>query len=301
MNSSRPVSEPPMTTELRDAVESSTAGSAFALVDGALLRDMPDAVRRIWPASRARSLLTGSTGRGAAEAGPLLFEISRPELANALPATLLDAATGRSAGSFIVSRLPLGELAIRLMRFADVKLADNTTMVMRFFDPRVLPFWLEIVRPRHSVLLAETVSRWIYWDARQAVTVERFEEPGPEATDERLPLRISEAEEQRLLDACYPFTLIERFRSEDPDALARVPVIERQAFFSAQIERARAHSIESNVDIEVYCGLAIQFGEHFDERPAMRPAFERTANGSNLAAALATLADADWASMKGTP
>ena len=77
--------------------------------------------------------------------------------------------------------------------------------------------------------------------------------------------------------------------------------IDRHAFFSEQIERARAHDIEANSDIEVYCGLAIQFGERFDQNPAMRPVFEQKTKGTTLPEALAMLASVDWASMKGSP
>lgn len=295
-----PRSESPLGHALASAVASEETRHAFALVDGAILRDLPVRARQRWPASKARSLLTGATGTGAAEAGPLLFPLSKQEVQDGLPDTLLDATTGRHAGSFLLSALDLNALAARLSPFVDVKMADDSTMVMRFFDPRVLPFWLVLAQAAFSRHLAGTLSRWFYWDAQLALKAVPFTAPGGAAADAGFPLRITSAQEQQLLEACHPYTLIERFRVEDPAALAKVPVTERYAFFQTQIERARGHGIEATGELEAYCSLAIDLGPLFDEHEVMRTPWRDVKAGAKLADALASVGNADWSRVRGT-
>jgi len=298
---SKPPSE--LVLALRTALVAAAPDSApvhlFALVDGALLLDLPKRAQQAWPASQALSLLTGATGAGAAEVGPLLFALSQEQVDAGLPDTLLDVKTGRSAGSFLVSSQSLSGLATCLARFVDVKLDDDSTMVMRFFDPRVLPFWLDMVQPGYTAHLAASASSWLYWDAQLAlcsVGLHASNTPGAAAT---FPVRVSPEAEQKLLDDCYPFTLIERFRKEDANALERVPVKDRYTFFRDQLARARGHGVQSNGEIEAYCGLALELGPRFDEDSAMRPVLLKVKAGEKLLEALASVEDDDWARLKG--
>jgi len=295
-----PRSEFKLGHSLHSALGGVETSNTFALVDGAILRELPARTRQRWPASKARSLLTGATGAGAAEVGPLLFQLSRQDLEAGLPATLLDEKTGRNAGTILLSELELNELSSRLTPLVDVQLADESAMFMRFFDPRVFPFWLALVQAAFSNHLAGMLSRWIYWDAQQTLKVVRFDTHAHERVDASFPLRITSLQEQQLLDACYPFALIERFRLEDPAALAKVPVVERYAFFQDQIERARGHGIEANGELEVYCGLAIELGPLFDEHEALRAPLREVKAGTKLADALAAVGNADWSRMRGT-
>ncbi len=290
---------PTLSEVLGSAAEGAPTCNVFALVDGALLRDLPERAQRVWPVSKARSLLTGGTGAGAAEVGPLLFPVSQKDIRVGLPATLLDNESGRCAGSFLISNLALNDIADQLTLFVDVKLADASTMVMRFFDPRVLPFWLKLVRQTHSSQLAAALESWIFWDAQENLSVERFEKHLTPSKENNFPLHIGELQEQHLINSCYPFTLIERFRLQDPSELIRIPVVERYEFFKDQVNRARAYGIETSGDIEVYCGLAIELGTRFDQDEVLGSLLLRVKEGTKFADLLAVVSDLDWSRIKG--
>jgi len=288
-----------LSAALHQAAAGATSARLFALVDGALLREFPKRVQQLWRAENALSLLTGATGMGAAAVGPLLFELSPDQMAAGRPATLLDMKTGRSAGSFLASGQRLNELAAVLAQYVDVKLDDGSTMVMRFFDPRVLPFWLNILQPDHSAHLASAVSRWLYWDAQLALRAVDLNSRNASEAAATFPVQLSSGAEQKLLDNCYPFTVIERFRVEDAAALAQVPLKDRYDFFRDQLSRAAGHGIQGAGEVEAYCGLAIEFGPHFDEDQAIRSTLLKVKAGEKLLEALAEVEDADWARLKG--
>lgn len=287
-----------ITQALREAMTLSQQ-RCFALVDGAQLLDLPERVQRQWPATNAISLLTGAIGNGASEVGPLLFELSSEQMKSGLPSSLLDVVSARSVGSFLISTTSVSALAGHLSSYVDVTLDDHSAMVMRFFDPRVLPFWLDLVQPRYAPHLGAVVSSWFYWD--QALAVRKVSFPSQmTGKDTEFPVRISSNDEQTLLDRCYPFTLIERFRVEDEAALAKIPAHQRYDFFRDQVARANGHGIRSNGEIEAYCSLAIASGPRFDEDADVKIALAKLKEGMPLLKALELVDGEVWIRMRGS-
>jgi hypothetical protein len=282
---------------LREALTRAGACNVFALVDGALLRNLSTRAQRRWSAKNARSLLTGGTGSGAAESGPLLFQLSPQDLEHDLPISLVDEASGHNAGSILFSRLDLYTLAARLSPFVDVELSDGATMVMRFFDPRVLPVWLDLALKVFSRHLSGTASNWLYWDDRLELNNCEIHQNDNQA-DEYFPLKLTANQEQQFLEECYPFTLIERFRQEDPGALASISVADRYHFFRTQIARAESNGFTGSSDIEIYCGLAIDMGPRFDENDIFSEPLLKAKAGAKLADILSSLSNDDWARLR---
>ncbi|RZI83377.1 MAG: DUF4123 domain-containing protein [Rubrivivax sp.] len=283
--------------QLSQAVQSDPSAKLFALVDGALLLDLPKKCQQRWRASHGVSLLTGARGHGAAEVGPLLYELPSQPMNSDLCSSLLDLTSGKSAGSFIVSRLNLNDLAVSLARFVDVTLSDQSTMVMRFFDPRVLPFWFQAIKPRYQFALAECIAHWFHWDHRQVFENIPLTTAAQANEFASFPTHLSAAEEAQLMSACYPFTLIERFRIEDSAALSKVPVHRQYEFFSGQIDRAAGHGITDHLDLEIYCTFGLEVGERFDEHVAILPALSMVKSGERFSKAMSTL-DIDWNQLK---
>jgi hypothetical protein len=292
---------PKLNDALKQALKASEHHCVYALVDGALLLDLPKAARLRWLPSRGLSLLNGSMGHGVLEVGPLLYELSDSQINSNLPESLLDATSGRAAGSFIVSNQKLGDLAAYLSRFVDVQLEDRSTMIMRFFDPRILQFWLNVIKPNYITHLAEVLSKWVYWDASLSIAMASFERasPGNGISGKGFPIKLSVAEEECLMEASYPFTMIERFRAEDPVALEKIPAEDRYGFFQGQMNRARHHGIQSFSEMEIYCGLSIAMGPRFDEDRAIGPALLHLKNGKSLIEALVSVEDEVWVRLRG--
>jgi Domain of unknown function (DUF4123) len=269
----------------------------FALIDGAILRELPKTQRKHWPTHQATSLLVRASA-DAAEVGPLLFGLTPTQLHTQLADTLLDTKTGRIAGSFITTRANTPELVEQLTRFVDVTLDDGSEMVMRYFDARVFPFWLEVLTPPYRAHAASVVNQWLYWGSDLQVKTISFTQ-APQHKEPDWPMQISVQQENALMTACEPFTMIERFRTQDGAALSKVAPEQRYAFFREQLERAQRHGLSGQSDLEAYCSIALDCGPKFDEHPAIKAALAHMKTGQTFSKALSAVNDADWKLLRG--
>jgi hypothetical protein len=285
-------------TALLTPLPENTAYRVFALVDGALLTNLPKPQQRRWVAARAHSLLLRA-GKDAIEVGPLLFELNTADLESGQPATLFDEATGKMAGSFIISHADTAELVQRLTALVNIKLADNSEMIMRYFDPRVLPFWLEMLTNEYRHYLSEVLDKWLFIDSSWTPQTTAFEPAVTLPASPELPMRLSGEQEQSLILACTPHTMVARLRVEDAAALSTIPVAQQYAFLQEQIARAETHGVTGQSDVESYCGMAIELGSNFDENQTIKTALVEIKNGKSFIEVMATLTSVDWQRIKG--
>lgn len=270
----------------------------FVLIDGALLGDLPSSVRRFWSSRTGQSLLAAASDEVGA-VGPLLYFIDAPEHKECLPALLCDLNTGRISGSVILSDREPVELARRLSALVDVRLSDETDMVMRFFDPRVLPFWMGLLTPAYRRHIGSAVVSWFFWTHDFDIQTVQFGREAQTQPPLELPMRLNLDAENALLNACFPFTMIERIRAEDSSALQRLGVSQRYAFFQQQIARAQDHGLSAQGELEAYCCTAIEFGAAFDEDRQVRSALAGIKRGQTFDEAIATLTNDDWQRVRG--
>ena len=292
----------PMAAQAADvlqAVLSSQAGlRAYVLVDGALLDTLPDDEKASWPAFVAASLLDNADD-DARRVGPLLFEWQPADDS----ADAVDVTDPRSipwsAASVLVSPLTLAQLAAHLAPMVDVQLEQmESAMLMRFFDPRVLPFWLDMLPPAHRAYLAQGVRHWIHRDTELQLRTADVTAPANVARAAEFPLQLPQAQEDDLLAACYPYTMIERLRAEKPALLASLPAAQHYGFVREQLERCQAHGAESAASLLIYCELALRYGGRFDEHPEMAAVFDAVAQGQDFPQALALVPAEGWQRMQ---
>ncbi|WP_319001526.1 DUF4123 domain-containing protein [Burkholderia sp. AU31624] len=283
---------------LQAALSSQDGLRAYVLVDGALLNALPDEEKASWPAFVGASLLDNADDE-ARIVGPLLFEWQ--------PADDRADAVGETgprhipwqAASVLVSPLTLAQLAAHLAPMVDVQLEQmESAMLMRFFDPRVLPFWLEILPAAHRAHLAQGVRHWIHLDTELQIRTAEIAAPANVRQAAEFPLQLSQAQEDDLLAACYPYTMIERLRAEKPALLASLPAAQHYGFVRDQLARCRAHGTESAVSLLIYCELALRYGPRFDEHPAMAAVFDAVAQGQDFPQALGLVPAEGWQQMR---
>ncbi|VWB84253.1 DUF4123 domain-containing protein [Burkholderia lata] len=284
---------------LQAALSSQDGLRAYVLIDGALLATLPDEERASWPAFVAASLLDNADD-DARIVGPLLFEW-QPAGDSADAADDTDPRDiPWPAASVLVSQLTLAQLAAHLAPMVDVQLEQmEDAMLMRFFDPRVLPFWLDMLPAAHRAYLAQGVRHWIHLDAELTIRTTNITAPANVKQVAEFPLQLSQAQEDDLLAACYPYTLIERLRTEKPALLASLPAAQHYGFVRDQLARCQAHGAESAVSLLIYCELALRYGPRFDEHPAMAAVFDAVAQGEDFPQALALVPAEGWQQMQG--
>ncbi|MET3822120.1 hypothetical protein ACVK00_001019 [Burkholderia sp. PvR073] len=292
----------PMAAQAADALQAVLSSQdglrAYVLVDGALLDTLPDDEKAPWPAFVAASLLDNADD-DARRVGPLLFEWQ--------PADDRADAEGETdprsipwpAASVLVSPLTLAQLAAHLAPMVDVQLEQmESAMLMRFFDPRVLPFWLDMLPAAHRAYLAQGVRHWIHRDTELQIRMADIAAPAHVARAAEFPLQLSQAQEDGLLAACYPYTMIERLRAEKPALLASLPAARHYGFVREQLERCQAHGAESAASLLIYCELALRYGGRFDEHPEMAAVFDAVAQGQDFPQALALVPAEGWQRMQ---
>ncbi|MDW9247612.1 DUF4123 domain-containing protein [Burkholderia cepacia] len=284
---------------LQAALSSQDGLRVYVLIDGALLDTLPDDDKASWPAFVAASLLDDAADDEARIVGPLLFEWQP----GADGADAADAIEPRSipwpAASVLVSPLSLERLAAHLAPMVDVQLEQmESVMLMRFFDPRVLPFWLDMLPAAHRAYLAQGVRHWIHRDTSLQLRTPDIAAPANVRQAAEFPLQLTQAQEDDLLAACYPYTMLERLRTEKPALLASLPPAQHYGFVRDQLARCRAHGADSAASLLIYCELALRYGARFDEDPAMAAVFDAVAQGQAFPEALALVPAEDWRRMQ---
>lgn len=258
---------------------------AYALVDGAMLQLMPTQSRKTWPAERAVSLFDGVTHDEVMHVGPLLFPLSTGAYRHQKIRCLADQLSGRSCGSIILTPLDLTALSTELRKYIDVRLEGGVSMIMRFYDSRVLPYWWKTLPLAHRIFLSRTCTQWLYWDEKLRPTKLALEKSDKIHTPE-FPISLTQGQEDCLLTSMQPHMLIERFRGEDPALLATIPAPERYELFQMQIKNAVAHGISAPEDFEIYCYLALRHGAQFDTQAEFKSVLKLKAEGASWADAL---------------
>ncbi|WP_175681817.1 DUF4123 domain-containing protein [Burkholderia cenocepacia] len=286
---------------LQAALSSQDGLRAYVLIDGALLDTLPDDDKAAWPAFVAASLLGDDTDDDARVVGPLLFEWQ--PAADSAAAEAADAIEPPGipwpAASVLVSPLSLERLAAHLAPMVDVQLEQmESVMLMRFFDPRVLPFWLDMLPAAHRAYLAQGVRHWIHRDTALQLRTADIAAPANVRQAAEFPLQLTQAQEDDLLAACYPYTMLERLRVEKPALLASLPAAQHYGFVRDQLARCQAHGAESAASLLIYCELALRYGARFDEDPAMAAVFDAVAQGEAFPDALARVPAEDWRRMQ---
>ncbi|KVL22128.1 DUF4123 domain-containing protein [Burkholderia cepacia] len=284
---------------LQAALSSQDGLRAYVLIDGALLDTLPDDDKASWPAFVAASLLDDAADDEARIVGPLLFEwqpgADGADVANAIEPRSIP----WPAASVLVSPLSLERLAAHLAPMVDVQLEQmESVMLMRFFDPRVLPFWLDMLPAAHRAYLAQGVRHWIHRDTSLQLRTADIAAPADVRQAAEFPLQLTQAQEDDLLAACYPYTMLERLRTEKPALLASLPPAQHYGFVRDQLARCRAHGADSAASLLIYCELALRYGARFDEDPAMAAVFDAVAQGQAFPEALALVPAEDWRRMQ---
>jgi hypothetical protein len=77
------------------------------------------------------------------------------------------------------------------------------------------------------------------------------------------PLELDDAQQAALIDACYPYSVIDHFAKTDEELLETVPPSERYGFFSQALKVAAEYGIDGGASAVLFCTLALTRGPRF--------------------------------------
>lgn len=172
--------------------------------------------------------------------------------------------------SILVAHRALPAMALALRTRMDVTLPDGMDCVNRFFDGRVAPHFVAILTADQRQRFCSFASQWwvLGHDLCWVSLTTTDDEPDPFAG----PLVLDEPQQGQLIDACYPYAVIEHFERTDPELLERVPPERRYAVFDAALREASTYGVGEGADGIFFCTLVLTRGERFYQSPAWQHA-----------------------------
>ncbi|MDV9040672.1 DUF4123 domain-containing protein [Stenotrophomonas sp. RAC2] len=193
-------------------------------------------------------------------------------------------AQARSPGmlSVIDSALPAEALQQRLQRRLDARYPNGKAFLARFFDARVLPWWVQVLDEAQCRAFLTLGERW--WYLRHDLQWAHLDLHDA-AQDPHDPPWVLEAPQRRaLIDASYPYTLIDHFQLSDPELLARLPRARWYAFLRRAVATAAAAGIEDSRRVVMVAAWALLAGTDLGEDPAWQQRLQDFASGRRSAA-----------------
>ncbi|KAB8064607.1 DUF4123 domain-containing protein [Janthinobacterium violaceinigrum] len=268
-----------------------------SLIDGAKF----DGLARIsLPSDHSVELyfLLGESARpDAMYAGPILLRHIRGGQCPLL-AKLLCTAGSAHFMSLIVTDQPLPPLLARLTWLTDVVHDDGTEWIMRYYDPLVLPHWLDVLEPAQRKAALADITGWLYLDARgrpQTVPGDRHMAPAPVKSE---PMSLTEHQYVELMNRTLPYMVMKQIENDDAQALDVLPPDQRYDFFFQQLGQAQAYGLSSATDLKSYCMLALMFGADFHLAPPAAIALQAAGTAQSFSDRVLAWSPGQWAALE---
>ena len=121
--------------------------------------------------------------------------------------------------------LPPSRIAHHLRRFHVVGVTEGQSLVMRWYDTRILPVWLACLSPAQANAFAADTSAWHYTDRLgdiRSLSVDAALDPLPEPAIDKPWIELNDAQYALLVDAADLTVMLARVRAVIPDETKRV-------------------------------------------------------------------------------
>jgi hypothetical protein len=210
-----------MAETLQDQIIQAAEGlSLFVTVD---LAAAPEAIGQLGvPAEDGFNLMGESQVEDIAAVGVWLLPLDGRDRDLRI-ARSLAIAEARPAVVWLASTLSTSSLAEGLRRRMDVQLADREELLLRYFDPRVLPEWVDCLGPTQRASFLAPALRWMWLDrAGELTMVSGHPTPDREPLDR--PLQLDVRQEERLIDVSEANRALTLMLDDAPETLEALPV-----------------------------------------------------------------------------
>jgi hypothetical protein len=245
----------------------------YSLIDGAKFSRLNRLVSPQDKSIELYSLLGEAAVADAVYAGPILILHKARENCTLL-AKLLDEYNSAGFISLIVSAENLADLVKRLVWLTEVRHEDGTEWVMRYYDPTILPHWLDVLDVEQRTSALSGTLQWLFKNVRGTNQAVDFGIFGSAKILDSRPMLLSDGQCDDLMALAMPYIVMSQLSNDNPKVLDKIPKNERYDFFYRQIEVARGLKVISAVDIKTFCILAVMFGPEFSTHPSIIKAAE---------------------------
>lgn len=252
----------------------------YVLLDGAQC----DCAREIFQGLQipVRALFDGRLADGLDDASVLLAMLPRTIDVDRFLRRIEAAARSPGVLSLIESPLQIDALLQRLQRRLDASYPNGKQFISRYFDARVLPWWVQALDEQQRDDFLAIGHRWTYLQHDLCWEHLGLHCPVQEPHD---PPWVLEAEQRHaLIDASYPYTLIDHFQLTDLDLLQRVPREHWYAYIRKVVAMASAFGIEEGKHVVMVVTWSLLTGLDLAEAPGWPKRLADYASGQRSAA-----------------
>ena len=250
---------------------------AYALIDLANLHHQPAKALQLIRARSGRSILQDDRDQ-AALASPWLVSLTCDDIGRAMLEQTLVWAGQSACVTWLESSLSLDEFAQRLHERTKAELPDAYSVLLRFYDPRVLPE-LHAVLGDDSTGFFKTLGRtWVYVGRDQCV---RSIKLSGESEEDGFspPLHLDAVQFAALLAASEVDAVMPELAREAPEGFMALPPERRAVLTRRCLALADDWHLQAFAHRVMVGVLALKLGEDFYQQPAWVPWIEQLRQG----------------------
>jgi hypothetical protein len=249
----------------------------YAVIDGAQMDRLSYRLSVSKQVLAHEPLFGAPLAPAASDATPHLLALADAAAFKTLMFEWADKFHSHGALTWLVSPLPQAELGARLRARLEARLPERFDCVNRYFDGRVTPHLHHCLDSTQREVFFSTCTQWWVVDA----THQWLSLPCRFAAQDAFepPLELDARQQAYLIDACYPYAVIEHFMQTDEELLDALPEAERYAFFGGVLRAAATFGIDGGASAILFCTLALTRGPNFYREPLWQAALGRVQRG----------------------
>lgn len=195
-----------------------------------------------------------------------------------------------NAMTYFEHRVEPTQLSVDLNDRTRGLLPDRMSVVLRWFDNRVMASLDHILRPAQRTALWQGCEHFVYADRRGAAVVP---EPFAAAQAVPLPITLNVDQQAALMQASEADTVINVLLDQATPALLRMLPPDQHVLVSVLLRSAAAHGIGQLSDQVAYCHLGLELGADFDLHAPWKGVIEEARkDGGKLVHALSRFKEA---------
>ncbi|QAU23562.1 DUF4123 domain-containing protein [Dyella sp. M7H15-1] len=227
-----------------------------------------------------RNILYGSLFEGHAEESlpeiaPLLIDVTVESEATQ---KVIDETTRigqlKPCVSVLESTLPLFLLTDHFAQFHLIERPDGQSMLMRWYDTRILPVWLDALTAEQRMFFTRGIAQWTsidrFGDEQRHPIAESDIETAKRAS---LPLQLDASQAERLQTASEPDALIYELRKTIAKQIDSIPHRVLYPFIHTHWQMARQHGLCDRHAQTLWLTLALRTSGKFVEHPTVAERF----------------------------
>lgn len=256
------ITVPSLALQLSKLAQASNA--FYALVDLANCAN-PEAVLARMTAGNAGCVL-GDLRREAQLASPWLWRLRGESLGATTWTWIARTALQRSCMTWLVTDLEEPVMLHRLRVRTEAELADRQAVLLRYFDPRVLPVLHQSLRPEQRETFFSICTSWYFVD--RTGQMKALSASQSSADSFLPPMKLDDSQFATMLCAAEVDAVMPELVREAPDEFLALAPADRVAFTQRCLKNADNAAIRSHAHRVLWCLAALELGEEFMQGPA---------------------------------